>query len=121
MKYKKWGCLDGVRVQGTVLHVHDGDTLHVLAPVGESGGEYDVTCRLACIDAPELKNNTTAKQALEGILKETDNVVFCVFGKRDKYGRILTTLYTDQTCSAISINQRLVNLGEAKLYNGGKR
>lgn len=115
----KWGDLDGRNIIGNVVKVHDGDTVHIEAAVGEAGGVYEIICRLAGIDAPELKLNKTAKAALETILLETDNKVFCNFGKKDKYGRILVILRGDPTKP--SINQRMVDMGEAKEYHGGHR
>jgi endonuclease YncB( thermonuclease family) len=112
--YKEWGCLDGNSMFANVSKIHDGDTIKVIAPVGESGGVYLVTCRLAGINAPELKVNTSAKLALEKLIAETDGKVFCVFGKKEKYGRILTTLYGDPT--KVSLNQRMIDLGEAVEY-----
>ena len=119
MSIQKWGDLDGKNVMGTVNKIHDGDTIHVIAPVGEADGMYEIVCRLSGIDAPELKVNKTAKATLETIIKETDGKVFCNFGKKDKYGRILTTLRGDPTKP--TINQRMLDMGQAKEYYGGKR
>ena len=103
-------------------HVHDGDTVRVVAPVGEAGGVYEVTCRLAGIDAPELRNNTSARNKLVAMLAETHNNVWCHFGKRDKYGRILVVLYSgEHGPDGVSINQRMLDCGEATEYHGGKR
>ena len=117
--YPKWGDLDGKSMMGIVTDVHDGDTVHIVAPLGEAGGMYEVVCRLDGIDAPELKVNKTAKVALEKLLSETDMKVMCKFGKKEKYGRTLVVLYGDLTKP--SINQRMVDMGEAKEYHGGKR
>jgi endonuclease YncB( thermonuclease family) len=116
---KEWGCLNGVNVMGQIVKIHDGDSVHVLAPVGEAGGSYIIKCRLNGIDTPELKSNKTAKIALENIVAETDGKVFCNFGKKEKYGRILLTLYGNPTKP--SINQQMIQLGEAKEYHGGKK
>lgn len=114
----KWGCLNGVNVMGQVASIYDGDTLHVLAPVGEAGGTYDVKCRLAGINAPELKTpeGQAAKDALVGIVAETAGKVFCNFGANEKYGRPLVTLYGAPTKP--SINQQLIELGHAHSYDG---
>lgn len=116
---KKWGCLEGINVIGRVAKVYDGDTLHVHAPVGEAGGIYDVKCRLAGIDAPELKVNKSAKETLIALVEETKGKVFCNFGPNDKYGRPLVKLYGDPTKP--SLNQRMIDLKQAKEYHGGKR
>ena len=75
----KWGDLEGKVVSGVVSRVYDGDTVHILAPVGEAGGVYDVTCRLEGIDAPELHRGggggETSRDTLTSILAETDNKV----------------------------------------------
>ena len=114
--YKEWGCLNNISVFGNVIKIHDGDSLKIAAPVGEAGGCYLITCRLAGINAPELKFNMSAKSTLEKLIAETNGKVYCMFGKKDKYGRILTTLYGDPT--KLSINQRMIDLREAVLYNG---
>lgn len=119
MAIPKWGDLNGKNVEGTVISVHDGDTVHVVAPVGEAGGTYEIVCRLDGIDTPELKVNKTAKAALIAILAETENKVMCNFGKKEKYGRILVTMFGDRTKP--SINQRMIDMGEAKEYHGGKK
>lgn len=119
MPIPKWGDLDGKTVNGSIVSVHDGDTVHVVAPVGEAGGIYEIVCRLDGINAPELKVNKTAKAALIVLLAETDNKVICKFGKKEKYGRILVTLYGDPNKE--SINQRMIDMGEAVEYHGGKK
>ena len=115
-QYKEWGCLNGVSMFGNVIKIHDGDTVKIAAPVGEAGGIYLITCRLAGINAPELSVDTSSKLALEELIAETNGKVFCMFGKKEKYGRILTTLYGDPT--KLSINQRMIDLGFAVPYNG---
>lgn len=116
---KEWGVLDGVNVPAQVMKIHDGDTIHVSAAVGEAGGIYLIKCRLAGIDTPELKVNSSAKTQLEKFIAETNGHVFCNFGKKDKYGRILCTLYGDPHMP--SINQRMIDCGEAVAYFGGKK
>lgn len=119
---KKWGCLNGVSTMAIVVSIHDGDTLHVHAPVGEAGGVYDVTCRLAGIDSPELKDQERghkAKHMLEELVAETGGNLFCKFGPKDKYGRITATLFGDM--SKPSLNQRMIDTGHAVEYHGGKR
>ncbi len=114
--YKEWGSLDGMSMFGNVIKIHDGDTVKIAAPVGEAGGIYLITCRLSGINAPELSKNTSSKLALEKLINETNGKVYCIFGKKEKYGRILTTLYGDPT--KLSINQRMIDIGEAISYEG---
>lgn len=115
---KKWGCLNGISVIGQVASIYDGDTLHVLAPVGEAGGTYDVKCRLAGINTPELRTpgGQAAKDALKAIVDQTAGQVLCNFGMNEKYGRPLVTLYGEP--AKPSINQQLIELGHAKEYDG---
>jgi len=115
---KKWGCLNGVNVMGQVVSIYDGDTLHIHAPVGEAGGVYDVKCRLAGINSPEIKTpeGQAAKDALSSIINETNGKVFCNFGPNEKYGRPLVTLYGSPTKP--SINQQMIDLGHAHFYDG---
>lgn len=119
-EYIEWGCLDGKEVWGTVHKIVDGDSVHIIAPVGEAGGYYLVKCRLAGINTPELKENRSAKTALENIIHASNNLVYCKFGKKEKYGRILVNLY-GAVDSSKSINQMMIDNGEAVAYFGGKK
>jgi len=119
--YKEWGDLEGVKVQCKVVKVHDGDTIHVLAPVGEAGGEYLVKCRLAGIDTPELKVDKTAKTVLQSQLGKTDGNVMCHFGKKEKYGRTLTTVYQFIGNETICLNNFMLTQGLAVSYSGGRK
>lgn len=121
MAYKEFGDLQGVSVLGTVIKVLDGDSVHIVAPVGESGGSYLVKCRLDGIDTPPLANNKSARALLESIIAESGGMVLCIFGKREKFGRALVTLYNNWDTSKPSINQRMLDSGEAKEYHGGKK
>jgi endonuclease YncB( thermonuclease family) len=114
---RRWGSLDGVTIDGKVVSIYDGDSLHVHATI--EGQLYDITCRLMGIDAPELKVGKESLQALRALVNETNGAVVCQFGKNDKYGRVLVTLYGDPTKG--SINSRLVESGFAKEYFGGKK
>lgn len=114
---KIWGDLTDVKIVGKIVKVHDGDTVHIVAPVGEAGGEYLIKARLYGIDTPELKVNKSAKAALQKIVDDIGGVVECHFGKKDKYGRILVTLFSGDE----NINQKMIDMGEAKAYFGGKK
>lgn len=119
---KEWGDLEGVNVFGKVVKVYDGDTVHVVAPVGEAGGEYLIKCRLVGIDAPELKVGHSARDTLVQLLERTSNIVQCYFGKKEKYGRSLVTLWQVMPNGSISnVNQDMVAMQAALPYDGGKK
>lgn len=110
-----------------ITSVYDGDTFKVnvywLPPVfGE-----DLSIRLRDIDTPEMRSScstdeqrvverTLAKKSrdyLEARLTTARSIVATDLG-RDKYFRILATLYID----GVNINDELITLGHAKVYDG---
>ena len=54
------------------------------------------------------------------ILSKSTKLVYISFGKYDKYGRVLGTLYENKD-SAMSINKILIDENLAVVYHGGKR
>jgi endonuclease YncB( thermonuclease family) len=80
----------GETVHGRITAVPDGDTLDLLAD-----GDVSMRVRIAGIDAPE-KGQPFGRQAKAAM---RDLVLGCEvaveWGKRDRYGRILGTVYVD--------------------------
>lgn len=72
---------------GTVVSVHDGDTLHVL-----DDAKQEHTIRLAGIDAPERRQafGTVARGRLAELTK--GKAVAVIEGRPDKYGRTVARL-----------------------------
>lgn len=116
---------------GKVVSVYDGDTVRVVFyqnhPPKENETPIMCSVRLSGIDTPEIKTkNEKEKQAgykarnrlIELINYELVNIQF---GKNDKYGRPLVTLFNMKEKNLIfarSINNRLVLEGHAYTYFG---
>ena len=110
---------DDAEIRGRVVKVADGDTLTVLAAAGRAGSmnppppaTTQHKIRLNGIDAPE------SHQAFGNVSKK--HLSSLVFGKdvrvkyksRDKYGRILGTIYID----GLDINLEMLRAGLAWHY-----
>ena len=93
-------------LEGTVVSVHDGDTLTLKA----SGSEYQI--RLDGIDAPELAQafgNTSQVALASAVLNRTVTVAYA---KQDQYGRIVGAVF--QGCNFVNLGQ--VSIGMAWFY-----
>ena len=91
-----------------VLSVGDGDTLRV------SRGEDMQTIRLACIDAPEMRQPTygeLAKQQLQALLP-VNTVVSLRPVDTDRYGRVVAEIFRPDG----NVNLSLVSSGHAVVY-----
>ena len=100
-----------------ITKVYDGATIHAVFTV--DGNTYARwSCRLADMDAPELRSThleqwrlaRVAKQALTD--KILDQLVRIRIGKFDKYGRLLVTIYVGEE----NVNEWLVAEGYARPY-----
>ena len=94
---------------GQLAHVQrvvDGDTVKI-----EQAGEI-VTVRLEHIDAPERKQEggQMATWALAHMIEGKD--VTIVGGKKDRYGRLIGTIYVGE----INVNRAMVAQGQAWWY-----
>lgn len=95
-------------VSGKVASVGDGDTLAVTI-----GGKRK-TVRLACIDAPEMKQGAWGKQSsakLKGLLPIGQSVKLREI-ETDKYGRTVGEIFVGNK----SINLEMVKAGQAAVY-----
>lgn len=92
---------------GRVVNVSDGDTVTILINEAES-----IKVRLSEIDAPEKSQpwGNKSKQALMALIANK-NVTVGINGK-DRYGRILGTIYLKET----NINKLMVQNGDAWAY-----
>ena len=102
-------------IKAQVLYCHDGDTCRVKVP-----GNFDVTVRLACMDAPELSRGKTAGQPFAESSRELLNHL--VRGREvelnmvdiDHYRRPIVFIRTGET----TVNHVLLEKGLAEVYRG---
>lgn len=64
--------------------------------------------------------NNYDKNEIKNILSKNTKLMFIEFSNFDKYGRVLGTLYSDNTKNK-SINQIMIDEKHAVYYDGGKR
>lgn len=98
----------GAGNDATVVSVGDGDSLRLRQ------GEAVIAVRLACIDAPELRQRPHG-QASRRLLRELAPVGSTVQLRRfstDRYGRLVAEL----SHRGVNVNQRLVERGAAFVY-----
>ncbi len=122
--------LDGILTRCKVVDVYDGDTITINFYLQKK--IVKMSCRLLGIDTPELRTldikekeaGKLAKEILINLCKPDSNLLYVKFGKMDKYGRPLVTLYNKNhiRCKDIeyknSINNRMVMMGFALTYDG---
>lgn len=129
---------EGVVSIAKVVSIYDGDTCRLAFPYPNKypNGEPEIimkSCRLACIDTPEIRTCNSlekekgleAKEYLRSLILGGNGtgLVFVKFGKDDKYGRPLITLYRKEEDFETygfqaSINQMMLNSSHAKPYDG---
>lgn len=110
------------KVRATIFHIVDGDTVDasvfipfsslkcVIGESGQGGFLTSVRCRLLGIDAAE-HNTDKGRVAITYITKLLSEVNFQVeieFGKPDKYGRALATIYAGN----LNVNQALLDYSD---------
>ena len=101
------GDLGSALISGTVIDVHDGDTLSVRTPAGTE------RVRLEGIDAPEWAQpyGTAAQKTLER--SSLGQAVQVAHRQRDRYGRLLGQVFLAQ-CQ--DLNLQLLQSGMAWFY-----
>jgi micrococcal nuclease len=93
----------------TVVSVGDGDTLRARNQQGQT-----VTIRLACVDAPEMKQQPWGEQSanrLKQLLPVSQSIKVRQVD-RDKYKRVVAEVYVGDR----SINLNMVQEGQAVVY-----
>jgi len=108
---------------GTVIDVHDGDTMHVEIRLG-CDVTLRMTIRLYGINAPELAtpDGKTALAYIKTLLPADGRVyVQTIKDQKEKYGRYLGRIFLDrssmeQNTSANCINDLMVQNGHAIKY-----
>lgn len=114
---------DGYECLGKVIRVHDPDTITVIFEY--NGNLYKKNLRLNGVDAPELhstnKKEADLCKAGQKVLADLtlNQIIKIKMGKFDKYGRILSSIFTYDT--EIDIIRILIDGGFVRLYDGGKK
>jgi len=114
--------LEGRSVLGRVSRVIDGDSMHVSMPI--DGHIWTFPCCLAGIDCPEIRTRNSREKELGYKAKKhvedlVGNSIICLkLGEFDKYGRLLTTIYTSES---INVATSLIENNLGREYHGGKR
>ncbi|MBD2652772.1 thermonuclease family protein [Synechocystis sp. FACHB-383] len=95
--------------------VHDGDTFRAVADVTNE----EIKVRLACIDAPEIKQagGIEARDYLRSML--TDNREIILMGaEKDQYGRSVVEVFamTDTPGIEVGVNGEMILAGMAHYY-----
>jgi endonuclease YncB( thermonuclease family) len=104
-----------------IVKVHDGDTVHGVIEYYECFTRF--VLRLDNIDTAEMTGGTI--QSKELAIKARDALSSMILNKIvqleitgfDKYGRSLAII----TCNNECVNQKLIDLGLAKVYDGGAK
>jgi micrococcal nuclease len=106
-----------------IASVYDGDTLRADIDLGFGTWIARQNIRLYGIDAPELgtPDGLAARDWLRNLLPVgTDIVLITYKDKGDKYGRYLGDIYLPPDL-VTSLNQKLIDAGHARPYDGGAR
>lgn len=113
--------LKGLKTEAKVVHVYDGDTIHVVFNLFDK--YYKWVGRIAHVDTPELRTKNENEKKLgyhvrdklrEMILNKIVTIECLEF---DKYGRLLIEIYLE----GLYINQWLIDNNFAKKYDGGTK
>lgn len=108
--------------EAKVINVVDGDTIDCLVDLGFYVS-VEMRFRLNGVDTAELHSKDEAKRALAKQAKDfvtstiLDKEVLLQTFKQDKYGRYLCEVFIGDN----SVNRRLIEMGLAESYDGGKR
>ena len=109
--------------RGLVVHVYDGDTIHVVGRVKYNPELFKFSVRLNGLDCPEMtsKDPEEREMAIKAKTYIQDRLehkyVVLQHVKLDKYGRLLAYVMLDGK----SINQELINKRLAAEYDGGTK
>lgn len=107
-----------------VVGVYDGDTITIMFPFHKK--LYQKKLRLLEIDTPEIRTrNAIEKKAgfmvRDWLKKEIlDKIVWVQFGDWDKFGRLTGLIYHDENKN-ICVNSKMVKMGYATVYDGGRK
>ena len=103
---------------GEIISTTDGDTIHLTMDLGMRM-YYKTSCRLAGINAPELKSTDEAIRAKAIAAKEylatllpAGTKVILDSKSLDKYGRAIVVI----TLNGLNINDKMIESGNAIIY-----
>ena len=105
-----------------VVHIYDGDTVHLVLPLPDTHKLVKIKARLYGIDTPEMRiseqkeSALKAKERLIELLQKMNYIVHVKCGEFDKYGRVLVTLYSTEFSK--SLNDILIEEGHGYAYFG---
>jgi endonuclease YncB( thermonuclease family) len=106
-----------------VVKVYDGDTVKIVFPIRKK--LFKFSCRLIGIDTPEMKSHDHNEKSYAHFVQKQlskkilNKIVTVKCGKFDKYGRLLITIYHNN--SIISVNKWLIEKKYALPYDGGTK
>jgi len=112
---------DLYQYKATVLKAYDGDTCTLSIDVGFHIS-IEEQVRLYGIDTPEMRSNSSiekdmARAARDELRKLVNKEVTIITHKQGKYGRYLVDIYYGDE----HINKKLIDMGLAREYYGGKK
>lgn len=123
--------LEGETKLCKVVDVYDGDTCQVVFKHNNMMNRWSV--RMTGYDSPEMRPSTKivdrdaikkkaieAKIYLKEMIMNDGQLIYLKCGKFDKYGRLLGTLYINET-DDMSINDVMIKTNHGYEYHGGKR
>jgi micrococcal nuclease len=111
-----------------VLDVIDGDTLDLVVDLGFDV-HFRVRVRLHGINTPESRTSDKAEKELglkakaytkDWTTRHSTVFVKTVKDKKEKFGRILAEIYSDELKTAC-LNEDIIEAGLARKYNGEAR
>jgi endonuclease YncB( thermonuclease family) len=95
--------------------VHDGDTFRAVADLTNE----EIRVRMACIDAPELKQagGVESRDFLRKMLPDGKEVILAI-AEEDRFGRMVAEVFvpTDKPELEIAVNGEMVANGHAHFY-----
>ena len=116
--------LKGNKYMAKIVYIYDGDTMHVVFK--EFDQYYRWNCRIMGVDTPELRTKNEKEKkagyAIRDKLREMlmDKILKVKCDEFDKYGRVLGTIYVNQTDEK-SVNDLMIENGYAYEYHGGTK
>ena len=107
--------------KAAVIAVTDGDTIVVDIDLGFGVWLRKQSIRMANINAPELKGSTIeaankSKEFLKSLILNKWVTIRTEKDSKEKYGRWLGTVLTEEDKNLIDINHKMITDGYAKAY-----
>ena len=114
-----------------VVDVYDGDSCKVVFQL--NGNFYKWNIRMNGYDTPEMRPRKTkanrdeeiaaakkSRDYLKSLIMNPDQLVYIACGDFDKYGRVLGTIYVNETDEQ-SVNDLMITNGHGYAYDGGTK